>query len=186
MQAKSAGNIYHQGHEKDAGIAETSILRAMQEAFSKQEQALRNLGLKDLKAVNAMLSKLKINLSVIRADDKEGFETRLEYSGGNVSSGGTSGDDRAKFLAACKKTLDGLGKKLGSIEGSDSIIQRNRKLIIKSVVKEFKKSGRVVKVKTENIKLNESKGKGASKRIGKAKVGAAQVITAGAAAGIVA
>ena len=183
MGKGSIGSIIDLGHID--GVLETSIQRTLESTFKKNEQALQNLGVKDLDQLKRQMQRAGISLKVVRAKDGEGFETRLEFKGDNQSSGNKSKQKKATFLEACENTVNRLGSKLGEIEGSDSILQRNRKLIIKAMVKDFKTKGKVVRVKTENIKLNISKGGAATKSIGKANIKAGKVITAGAAARIV-
>jgi len=183
MGKGSIGNIIDLGHVD--GVAETSIQRTLESTFQKNEQALKNLGIKDIAQLKRQMKAAGISLKVVRADDGEGFQTRLEFKGDNQSAGNKSKQKKAAFLNACENTVNRLGSKLGNISGSDSILQRNRKLIIKEVVKQFKATGKVVSIKTENTKLNRSKGTGATKSIGKANIKAAKVITAGTVSGLI-
>jgi hypothetical protein len=127
---------------------------------------MQKVGLKDSQAVYNTLKELGLNISVIRADDGEGFEIQIENRTGNASVGSHAGAAKKEFLATAKTFLN--GKDLGNLEGSDSIISRNRKIAIKMIEKEFKKV-KGVKVKTEDTTFKTSKG-GAKRTIGTPKI----------------
>ena len=146
---------FQAGHMHGAGILETQLRSAFNSTYDSMSKEMKQAGIKDAQELYNLLQSLGLNLSVVRADDGEGFVIMLEDRGGNASFGGAQGRAKVAFMASAKTFLNDYD--LGNLEGSDSIIRRNRKLIIQQVAKEFKKNPRV-KVKTENTKLKKSKG----------------------------
>ena len=181
MGKGAIGNIVDLGHID--GVLETSVQRTLESTYKNHEQALKNLGIKDLAQLKNQMKRAGISLKIVRSNDSEGFETTLEFSGDNKAAGFKSKEKKKAFLEACNNTVKRLGDKIGSIKGSDSIIDRNRKIIIKEVTKKFKKRKGVL-VKTEDTTLKVSKGS-ATKKIGVAKLKAGEVITGGAAGGLI-
>ncbi len=175
------GSIINLGHID--GVLETSVQRTLENTYKTHEQALKNLGIKDLAQLKRQMKRAGISLKVVRDNDDEGFETRLEFAGDNKSAGNKAKRKKKVFLQACTDTANRLGSKIGSIKGSDSILDRNRKIIIKEIAKKFKKRKGVV-VRTENTKLKTSKGS-ATKKIGNPKFKAGKTITGGVVNGLV-
>ncbi len=154
------------GHLHGAGILETQLRSAFNSTYDSLSKEMQQAGIKDAQELYNLLQSLGLNLSVVRADDGEGFVIMLEDRSGNIATGGKARQAKIAFMASAKTFLTGYD--LGNLEGSDSIVRRNRKLIIQQVAKEFKKNPRV-KVKTEDTKLKKSKGK-ADTTIGSPKV----------------
>lgn len=157
------------GHEHGAGISETKIRDAIDAAYTEYEEMLRNFDIKSASELKRELEKLSFDMSVSRSDDGQGFNVSLEDKAGNRKVGMQQKKRADFFYRMCKQTIRNIGvKKMSEIKGSDSIVIRNRKLIIKAVADEFKKIPGAV-VKTENVKLKKST-KAATKKIGKPNV----------------
>ena len=178
--AGSAGAVLQAGHEHGGGILETQMRAAFNTTYNKYTQELQKEGIRSAQEMYRVLQGLGLNLSVVRADDGEGFVIMLENKTGNIKAGQDAKKAKKEFIRTASDTLRNTD--LGNLEGSDSIIRRNRKLIIKSVAKDFKKNPRV-KVKTEDTKLKESKGK-ASATIGKPKISNAKSVALAAKAAL--
>jgi len=144
------------GHLHGAGILETQLRGAFNSTYDSLSKEMQQAGIKDAQELYNLLQSLGLDLSVVRADDGEGFVIMLEDKGGNAQFGGKAKQAKIDFMASARTFLTGYD--LGNLEGSDSIIRRNRKLIIQQVAKEFRKNPRA-RVKTENTKLKKSKGK---------------------------
>ena len=164
--AKEHGSVIEAGHEHGGGIAETSLKSCWDLAFEMHKQALQESGIKSAKALKTRLKRLGFDLSVVRDDDGEGFVIRLEDRAGNKAEGIVVKNLKKEFQEQCKKTIEKID--VGKITSSDSIIERNRKLIVNELTKEFKKIKRV-KVKTENIQISKKKSKEQTQQIGKVK-----------------
>tara|TARA_A100001011_G_scaffold328273_1_gene352867 strand:- start:257 stop:1711 length:1455 start_codon:yes stop_codon:yes gene_type:complete len=172
--AGSAGAVIQAGHEHGGGILETQMRAAFNTTYDKYTQELQKEGIRSAQEMYRVLQGLGLNLSVVRADDGEGFVIMLEDKTSNIKAGQSAKAAKKEFIETASSILS---KKLDTVkmlESSDSIVRRNRKLIIKSVAKEFKKNRRV-KVKTEDTKLKKSKG-GASATIAKPKIDTAKSI----------
>tara|TARA_B100001113_G_C21118220_1_gene626280 strand:+ start:45 stop:1490 length:1446 start_codon:yes stop_codon:yes gene_type:complete len=164
--AKEFGSVVEAGHEHGAGIAETSLKQCWDQAFEANKDELAKSGIKSSRALQTRLKKLGFNLSVIRADDGEGFVIQLEDRAGNAREGVTVKNLKNEFIAACNKTIEKID--LGKIKSSDSIEERNRKLIIKEVAKDFKRL-KNVKVTTENTKIKRAQKSKQTETLGKVK-----------------
>tara|TARA_R110002074_G_scaffold141030_1_gene287378 strand:+ start:58 stop:1512 length:1455 start_codon:yes stop_codon:yes gene_type:complete len=167
------------GHLHGAGILETQLRQMFNSTYDSVTKEMQQAGIKDSQELYTILESLGLDLSVVRADDGEGFIIMLEDRSGNIAAGGKSKKAKQEFMATAKSFISNYGD-LGDLEGSDSIVRRNRKLIIKQVAKEFRKVPNV-KVKTENTKLKTSKG-GAKKTIGSPKVKKASIVSLAASA----
>ena len=164
--AGSAGAVIQAGHEHGGGILETQMRAAFNTTYDKYTQELQKEGIRSAQEMYRVLQGLGLNLSVVRADDGESFVIMLENKTGNIKAGQDAKKAKKEFIRTASDILRDAD--LGNLEGSDSIVRRNRKLIIKSLAKDFKKNPRI-KVKTENTKLKKSKGK-ASATIAKPKI----------------
>tara|TARA_B110000444_G_scaffold172232_1_gene161054 strand:- start:6355 stop:7809 length:1455 start_codon:yes stop_codon:yes gene_type:complete len=167
------------GHLHGAGILETQLRQMFNSTYDSVTKEMQQAGIKDAQELYRILESLGLDLSVVRADDGEGFIIMLEDRSGNIAAGGKSKKAKQEFMATAKGFISNYGD-LGDLEGSDSIVRRNRKLIIKQVAKEFRKAPNV-KVRTEDTKLKTSKG-GAKKTIGSPKVKKASMVSLAASA----
>lgn len=165
--AKEVGSIVEGGHEHGAGVAETALRDCWNAAFEAHKDALEKSGIKSAKALKTRLKRLGFNLSIIRADDGEGFVIKLEDRGGNKAEGGTVNQLKKEFINACEKTIEKID--LGKIKSSDSIEQKNRKIIIEEVAKRFRGKKGVI-VKTENTKIKPPAKGGQTESLGEPKV----------------
>ena len=172
--SKEVGSIVEAGHEHGAGVADTALRNCWNQAFEAHKEELAKGGIKSAKALKTRLKRLGFNLSVIRADDGEGFVIRLEDRSGNKAEGWTVNNLKAEFVEACEKTIKKID--LGKIKSSDSIEQKNRKLVIKDVTKHFKRI-KGVKVKTENTKINAPDKGAQTQAIGRPKVKSSKEIS---------
>ena len=164
--SREFGAVIEGGHEHGAGIAETTLKKCWDAAFEANKVSLAQQGIKSAKSLKSRLQKLGFDLSVIRADDGEGFVIRLEDRSGNSAEGTTVGKLKKEFIAACTSTISKID--LGKIKSSDSIVERNRKLIIKQIADKFKKTN--AKVKTENTALNAGSRQAESTPMGRVNV----------------
>jgi hypothetical protein len=175
--AKEAGSVLEAGHEHGAGIAETTLKKCWDQAFEMHKAALAKSGIKSVKALKGRLKKLGFNLSVIRDNDGEGFVIRLEDRGGNKAEGLLVKDLKQEFILACNKTIEKID--VGKIKSSDSIIVKNRKLIVSEIAKNFKRLKKV-KVTTEDTKIKTSKAGAETTSLGQKKTkGASSIDLAG-------
>jgi len=165
---------FQAGHEHGAGILETQMRQMFDSTYTSLTKEMQQAGIKDAQELYRILQSLGLDLSVVRADDGEGFVIMLEDKSGNIAAGNKSKKSKQQFMISAKSFISNYGD-LGDLEGSDSIVRRNRKLIIKQIAKEFRKTPNV-KVKTENTTLKTSKG-GANKTIGSPKVKKASTVT---------
>jgi hypothetical protein len=172
--AASAGSVIDAGHEHGEGILETQMRLAFGTTYDKLSKELQAEGIADAQEMYQLLQGLGLNLSVIRADDGEGFVIMLENKAGNKAAGRDVKKAKADFIATASDVIRDAD--LGNLEGSDSIVRRNRKIIIKSIADEFRKSRKITKVVTENVTLIKSKGKG-SATIGTPNIKKAKVVT---------
>jgi len=170
--AGSAGAVIQAGHEHGGGILETQMRAAFNTTYNKYTKELQKEGIRSAQEMYRVLQGLGLNLSVVRADDGEGFVIMLEDKTSNIKAGQSAKAAKKEFIRTASNILNNTD--LGNLEGSDSIVRRNRKLIIKQVAKEFKKNPGV-KVKTEDTKLKKSKGK-ASATIAKPKIKKGQTV----------
>lgn len=170
-RATSGASVFRvtAGHEHNEGILETALARAMSATADNLSSFLKNQNL-DLTKLKQMMKDLEIDLSCVRASDGEGFVIRMEYGPDNAAFGNNMKDAKADFLEGCTRAANSLGSKLGTLTGSDSILTRNRKLIVKQMVNQFKKNKKVTSIKHENIKLDTGKGNKATTSVGKAKL----------------
>ena len=171
--ATSAGSVIEAGHAHGEGILETQMRLAFNTTYDKLTKELQAEGIADAQEMYQILQGLGLNLSVVRADDGEGFVIMLENRAGNKAAGQEAKKAKAEFIATASDVIREAD--LGNLEGSDSIIRRNRKLIIKGIAEEFRKNRRA-RVTTEDITLIKSKGKG-SAIIGKPKVKKAKTVS---------
>ena len=158
------------GHAHGDGVLETGLARAFSTVGKDLSADLDAEGL-DISGIQQMLQQqYQVDISCVRDLDHEGFVIKLEYGPGNRAEGKAAQKKKEAFLLACKNAVASIGAtNMSHLSGSDSIVDRNRKLIIKQVTDEFKKA-RKVRVKHENTKLKPSKGK-ASTTVGKVKLG---------------
>tara|TARA_B100001094_G_C18135597_1_gene774895 strand:+ start:132 stop:1580 length:1449 start_codon:yes stop_codon:yes gene_type:complete len=170
--AGSAGSVIQAGHEHGGGILETQMRAAFNTTYNKYTQELQKEGIKSAQEMYRVLQGLGLNLSVVRADDGEGFVIMLENKTGNIKAGQDAKAAKKEFIRTASDILKDTD--LGKLEGSDSIVRRNRKLIVKGIAEDFKKNPRV-KVKTENTKLKKSKGK-ASATIANPKINKQKIV----------
>ena len=156
------------GHLHGAGILETQVRQMFDSTYDSFTKEMQQAGIKDAQELYNILQQLGLDLSIVRADDGEGFVIMLEDRSGNIATGGKAKKAKQEFIAFAGSFLDDYDD-LGDLEGSDSIVRRNRKLIVKQIAKEFRKHHPKAKVKTEDTKLKKSKGK-ASSTIGSPKI----------------
>ena len=158
------------GHKHGEGVAETAVARAMERTADNLSAFLDNQKI-DLSTLKKSMKELGIDFTCVRATDGEGFVIRMEYGPENNAFGIDMKKAKYDFLKGCKLAANSLMGKgmLVQLTGSDSILTRNRKLIIKQVVDQFKKTKKVVSIKHENTKLVISKGK-ATTTVGKVKL----------------
>ena len=172
-RATSGSSIFRvtAGHKHNEGILETALARAMNTTADNLSSFLKTQKL-DLTKIKKMMKELEIDMSCVRAADGEGFEIRMEFGPENGAFGQDMKKAKADFLEGCKLASNSLIGKgmLATLTGSDSILTRNRKLIIKEVVDQFKRNKKVKSIKHENIKLDIGKGNKATTTVGKAKL----------------
>lgn len=173
VRATSGSSLFRVtgGHKHGEGIVETAVARAMEKTAAATPVEMNGHKL-DLSMIKKGMKELGIKLTCVRATDGEGFVIRMEYGPENGAFGNDMKGAKDDFILACKLAAKGLmsgQNKLVELKGSDSILTRNRKLIIKQVVDQFKKNKKVVSIKHENIKLVLSKAK-ATTRVGKVKL----------------
>ena len=157
------------GHEHGQGILETALSRAFTTVGKDLAKDLDAEGL-DIAGIQRMLQQqYQVDISCVRDIDHEGFVIKLEYGPSNRAEGTEANNKKNAFLLSCKNAVASIGAtNMSHLSGSDSIVQRNRKLIIKQVTDEFKKNKKL-KVKHEKTKLVISKGK-ATTTVGKVKL----------------
>ena len=173
--AASAGSVLEAGHEHGEGIVETQMRAAFNTTYDKLTKELQAEGIADAQEMYQLLEGLGLKLSAIRADDGEGFVIMLENRIGNRAFGDVAKKAKAKFIETASDVIRDPKLDFGNMEGSDSVVRRNRKLIIKGIAEEFRKNRRA-RVTTEDTTLRKSKGK-ASAIIGKPKIKKAKAVT---------
>jgi len=173
--AASAGSVLEAGHEHGEGIVETQMRAAFNTTYDKLTKELQAEGIADAQEMYQLLEGLGLKLSAIRANDGEGFVIMLENRIGNRAFGDVAKKAKAKFIETASEVIRSPKLDFGNMEGSDSVVRRNRKLIIKGIAEEFRKNRRA-RVTTEDTTLIKSKGK-ASAIIGKPKIKKAKAVT---------
>jgi len=149
------------GHEKDSSV---SLQRA-----AKVQQALWKFD--GNKTLSPLASKVIDELAgvitfEIGKDDKgpplDVIRVKMESKAINRASTSKEKNEVLELNKALKKAADKIGKEWAYIEGSDSSVQKRRKIIIEDFVGPLRKSPRA-KVRTESTKVKRSKGKGTLK-----------------------
>jgi len=149
------------GHEKDSSV---SLQRA-----AKVQQALWKFD--GNKTLSPLASKVIDELAgvitfEIGKDDKgpplDVIRVKMESKAINRASTSKEKNEVLELNKALKKAAEQIGQEWAYIEGSDSSVQKRRKIIIEDFVGPLRKS-RKAKVKTESTKVKRSKGKGTLK-----------------------
>jgi len=173
--AASAGSVIDAGHEHGEGILETQMRLAFNTTYDKLTKELQAEGIADAQEMYQLLEGLGLKLSAVRANDGEGFVIMLENKIGNRAFGDVAKKAKKAFIETASDVIRDPKLDFGNMEGSDSVVRRNRKLIIKGIAEEFRKNRRA-RVTTEDTTLIKSKGK-ASAIIGKPKIKKAKAVT---------
>jgi len=149
------------GHEKDSSV---SLQRA-----AKVQQALWKFD--GNKTLSPLASKVIDELAgvitfEIGKDDKgpplDVIRVKMESKAINRASTSKEKNEVLELNKALKKAAEQIGQEWAYIEGSDSSVQKRRKIIIEDFVGPLRKS-RKAKVRTESTKVKRSKGKGTLK-----------------------
>ena len=149
------------GHEKDSSV---SLQRA-----AKVQQALwkfdgnKTLSRLAKKVINELAGVITFEIG---KDDKgpplDVIRVKMESKSINRASTSKEKNEVLDLNKALKKAADKIGKEWAYIEGSDSSVQKRRKIIIEDFVGPLRKSPRT-KVRTESTKVKKSTGKGTLK-----------------------
>ena len=166
--ATSAGSVLQAGHLHGAGVLETTMRDIFKTTYDQHSTALEKEGYAQAKDVQSRMEKMGFNFSIVRADDGEGFIIMLEDRAGNNLMGQSAKAAKKEFIELLKEGLS--QEKIEKIEGSDSIVSRNRKLIIKDLERHFRRNTLVSRVKTEDTTLKASTKRKVSKIVGKPKI----------------
>lgn len=149
------------GHEKDSSV---SLQRA-----AKVQQALWKFD--GNKTLSPLASKVIDELAgvitfEIGKDDKgpplDVIRVKMESKAINRASTSKEKNEVLELNKALKKAAEQIGQEWAYIEGSDSSVQKRRKIIIEDFVGPLRKS-RKAKVRTESTRVKRSKGKGTLK-----------------------
>lgn len=149
------------GHENDSSV---SLQRA-----AKVQQALWKLD--GNKTLSPLAKKVIDELAgvitfEIGKDDKgpplDVIRVKMESKALNRASTSKEKNEVLELNKALKKAAEQIGEEWAYIEGSDSSVQKRRKIIIEDFAGPLRKSSHA-KVKTESTKVKRSKGKGTLK-----------------------
>ena len=81
----------HAGHLHGAGVLETQLRGAFNSTYSSMSEEMKKVGIKDAQELYKLLQNLGLDLSIVRADDGEGFVIMLEDRSGNTKFGARAG-----------------------------------------------------------------------------------------------
>tara|TARA_B100000902_G_scaffold242600_1_gene229708 strand:- start:492 stop:1937 length:1446 start_codon:yes stop_codon:yes gene_type:complete len=166
------GRAMHSGHKMGQGVVETR----MREAFDKhKKKVMKKTEPLECLAETDLIADLKtlgIDLKFMR-DPETGvmeFEISMEGATGNILRGAEMKKKLNDIRKRLKELLTGgaEGLELYQLKGSDSLLLVDRKTIINSIAKSYKKN-KYVTVRTENTKKKARK-KTVSKKIDGANV----------------
>ena len=149
------------GHEKDSSV---SLQRAakVQQALWKFEGST-TLSPLAKKVIDELAGVITFEIG---KDDKgpplDVIRVKMESKAINRASTSKEKGEVLELNKALKKAADKIGEEWAYMEGSDSSVQKRRKIIIEDFVGPLRKSSHA-KVKTESTKVKRSKGKGTLK-----------------------
>lgn len=163
LQAK--GKLTNAGHLGEQGVFET-LMRDLSDnvlarGFHVVDEGGDKLSQNDLRKD---LKKLGINIKLIRKDNSDEHIIVLESGTDNKKRGQGLRQQMLKDIEAAIQKLKKGGNDLANLKGSDSIVEKKRKILIKNTVSKFDKI-KGVTTKTEKTTLKKSSSAPAKKSI---------------------
>ena len=151
---KSSGDFLHAGHAKQDGVLESGAVETAQDIFFKvADPKLANF-------VQGSRTKVVAKLNALMAKNADVMHITLEAQKENVATDASDASGKkTAFINAAHTAMEKITKSAGfaGFQGSDTPLERKRKVTIKKVTDPFSKV-KGVKVKTEDTKFKVSRG----------------------------